>query len=441
MASPPGGQHIFGANQTVEVFNNPPPTGFTPPSGSSAAFFSPGPPPVVNLFAGIGSSFTFVDSTGNEQINLIYAGDPNITVTGSSGDTISGATSTVAGDSELIDLSGLNTGSKAGPMTVTGGTVQATVWAGASDSIVGSSAVTFVDGHVGASDTIVGGAGNLAVYGAAGDSIVGGTGSLLVNENQGHQGKEHIVGGVGSVTIFDLGKADTISGSTGGTTYIDDSYGSGGNSSITGGSGTTGTLADGENTFIKAASGDTVVGGPNLTLINAIAGNVSVLGGSGTVTGTIAGLAGVNTVVEGGKGDTITSGAAATLIDGTLGSQTITGGAGSNTIWGGTSDSISGGTGTLEAQIGSNSGAVTLNLSTGVAGVRDVSVSGSGATVTVSGFSNNAGNTIQSATSVNASNVFLGTSVSDGKGGTLLTFKDGSTMDIIGVTGVIKFTQ
>jgi hypothetical protein len=443
MASIPGGQNVFGANQPVEMFNNPPPTGFTPPTGSSAAFFSPGSPPVVDLFAGIGSVFTFIDSTGSEQINLIYQGDPNIVVIGSSGDTISGATSTVAGDSELIDLGGLNPLATAGPMTVTGGTVQDTVWAGASDSIVGSSAATFVDGHLGSSDTIVGGAGNLTVYGAAGDSIVGGTGTLLVNENQGHQGKEHIVGGVGSVTIFDLGKADTISGSTGGTTFIDDSYGSGGNSSITGGSGTTGTLADGENTFIKAAPGDTIVGGPNLTLINAIAGNDSVLGGGGTVTGTIAGLAGVNTVIEGGSGDTITAGAAATLIEGTLGSQTITGGAGSNTVWGGTGDSISGGTGTLEAQIGSNSGAVTVNLSTGAAGVRDVSVSGgTGASVTVSGFSNNAGNKVESATSVNASNIFQGSSSVVG-GNTVLTFLDKSTMTLIGVTsiGAIKFTQ
>jgi hypothetical protein len=424
-----------------EVFTNTaPPLGFTPPAGFSASFFHGN---TVDLFAGPGSNFTFIPFLLNQLINNNYAGDPSVTVIGSSGDTVAGATSTVAGDSQLIDLSGLNAAAVAGPMTVSGGTVQTTVWAGQSDSIVGSSAPTFIDGHVGGADTIVGGAGSTTIYGAAGDSILGGSGSLLLNEAQGLSGHEQIVGGAGNLTVFDLGQGDTITGSTGGTTFVDDSYGSGGNSSITGGSGTTGTLPDGENTFIKAAPGDTIVGGTDLTFINAISGNVSVVGGSGTVTGTIASVAGVNTVIEGGVGDTITSGAATTLIDGTRGSETITGGSGVTTVWGGPSDSISGGTGTLEAQIAPNSGSVTVSLSTGVAGVRDVTAAGgTGANVTVTGFSNNAGNAIQSATSVNASNVFLGTSSSSG-GNTTLTFLDGSKMTLIGVSSVsaIKFTQ
>jgi hypothetical protein len=60
----------------------------------------------------------------------------------------------------------------------------------------------------------------------------------------------------------------------------------------------------------------------------------------------------------------------------------------------------------------------------------------------VTGF-NTGSDVVASATSVNASNVFQGTSKSDGAGGTILTFTDGSTMDLLLVAnvGAITFTQ
>src|SRR5262249_44072404 len=161
-----------------------------------------------------------------------------------------------------------------GPMTVTGGADQTSIAAGVGDSIVGSGGAMTGDRNpgFGGKDTIVGGKGNLTVYRAVGDTGVGGAGALVYNQNTGPARKAMIAGGAGSMPVTDLGPSETIIGSTGGTTSSDDSYGQGGKSSITGGSGA-GTLADGENTFIKAGVGDTVVGGTSLTLINAAAGS------------------------------------------------------------------------------------------------------------------------------------------------------------------------
>jgi hypothetical protein len=122
------------------------------------------------------------------------------------------------------------------------------------------------------------------------------------------------------------------------------------------------------------------------------------------------------------------------------------------TVQGGALDTITGGGGTLQAFLNATGGAETVNLGTGhgVASLRDVAsnISVSGATTTfgaangsisVTGFAS-ATDIIQSKTSVNASGTFLGTSTTAG-GNTTLTFVDGSTMTLVGVTGPLKFTQ
>ncbi len=295
----------------------------------------------------LAGSYLVIDRTGEESLQIVgnAAGGSSITVVGSLGDTIAG--STVAGNAQLIEAIP-NADAVSGPMTVIGGAGATTVWGGTGDSIAGGAGAITVDGHAGANDTIVGGGGAMTVYGAAGDSILGGGGALLVNENQGLSGLEKIAGGSGSLTALDLGRNDTIGGSTGGTTFIDDSYGAGGGSLIAGGSGSAGTLAGGENSFIKAAFGDTVTGGADLTLIDATAGGDSILGGAGTVAGAIAGLSvAVNTAIEGGGGDTIAGGAGASYIDASAGAQTIAGGAGATTVLAGRGDHIAGGAGAL----------------------------------------------------------------------------------------------
>ena len=366
--------------------------GIRPPSSSRApqqlpattTRFLPGRAPRPSRL--LDGSYVVIDRTGGEAIQIVgaAAGGSAITVIGSNGDTITG--SSIAANSQIIEANP-NADAVVGPMTLIGGAGSTGMLLGLSDSVLGGAGATLVDGHpgIGAADTIRGGTGNMTVYGAGGDSIVGGAGTLLVNENQGHSGQENIAGGAGSLTAFDLGKSDTIGGSTGGTTYIDDSYGSGGGSLITGGSGTTGLLADGENTFIKTAAGDTVTGGTDLTLINATGGGATVTGGSGTVTGSIAGfqaggtLIAINTAIEGGKGDNITGGAGATGIDGTPGSMTIAGGSGATTVVaGGGGDKITGGTGLLTVEDPSHGGSLSV---TGGVGSLDVFNVGKGNTI------------------------------------------------------------
>lgn len=345
-------------------------------------------------------SYTVLDhaagqgSSGPESIQIVgaAAGGSAIVVIGSNGDTITG--SSVAANSQIMEANP-NADAVLGPMMLIGGAGSTGMILGLSDSVFGGAGATIVDGHPGTgtgslsgggADTITGGTGNMTVYGAGGDSILGGAGALLVNENQGHSGQEKITGGTGNMQVIDLGKSDTVTGSTGGWTSIDDSYAFAGNSLLTGGSGTSAVALGvagggaGEQTFIKTGSGDTVTGGPDLTLIDATGGKAVVTGGIGTVTGSFAGSPlPVNTLIEGGKGDTITAGAGTTGIDGTPGSETITGGTGSTAVLaGGGGDKVTGGSGLLAVLDPSFGGSLSI---TGGAGNLDAFDLGKGSTI------------------------------------------------------------
>jgi hypothetical protein len=388
---------VAGATFNIEVFTASPSGGFSLAPGFQGSAFIQGATAIAGdnneIIAGsatateqlLAGSFEVLDhaagqSSGGELIQIIgnaaSATNPsNFTVIGSAGDTITG--SSIATNIQTIEANP-NADVVTGPITIVGGAGQTNAVAGLSDSIVGGAGAILVDSHPasaggsGGADTIVGGSGNMTVWGAGGDSVLGGSGALLVNEAQGFSGQERITGGAGSLLAFSLGKNETIVGSTGGTTNVDDSYlnllgnAAGGNSLITGGSGTTGTLSVGENTYLKAAAGDKITGGTDLTLIDGTVGNVTVVGGSGTVAGAIAGSpVNLNTAIEGGKFDAITAGAGATGIDGTPGSMTITGGTGSTTVLaGGGGDKITGGTGLLTV-IDPNAGGGSASISGG----------------------------------------------------------------------------
>jgi Ca2+-binding RTX toxin-like protein len=186
-----------------------------------------------------------------------------------------------------------------------------------------------------------------------------------------------------------------------------------------------------------------------------VSGNSSITGGSGTATG--AGGLGVNSYIIGAAGDTVTGGTGTISVNGSSGSETISGGVGAMTVQGGSLDSITGSLGKLQAFLnasGATGSAESINLTAGhgAASLRDVAsnISVVGGTTTfgaangnisVTGFAT-ATDSIQSLTSVNASNQFIGSS-STSNGSTTLTFVDGSTMTLAGVTSVgsIKLTQ
>ncbi len=456
----------------IEVFTSAPGALAT---GYAASAFIPGGSSVANNIMQTGTlgeplqllhdDYLMVDHTGQQSITVSRAG--HASVAGSRGDTITGLGSDTGPLDMLIDASGTNPDVTPGPMTIVGGDGATTVWGGTGDMITGNATFNFgltvdgarggntisggtnrgnfgaaafavtgatvsgaagdtiigaqgsnsttyiaagvkdvissgegnttIAGNLGSTDTINGGVGATTIYGSANDHITGGTGAMYLNDAI-FAGAETVVGGAGNLTVFSIGKNFSITGSTGGTTFIDDNYGKGGNSNF--------------------------------------------IGGSGTVTG--AGGLAVNTVIIGAPSDTVSGSSGTTYIDGILGLQSITAGSGATTVQGAIGDTVTGGSGTLLAYLNSDQATTTVNLGTGsgVATLQDVSVAGGkGSAISVTGFAA-ATDIVGSTQSVDTSDKFLGSSTSDGKGGTILTFLDGSKMTLAGVafgTTTIKF--
>jgi len=298
-------------------------------------------------------AFAMIDHTGGESIQL---GTGAQTVIGSAGDTITGGDATHG--NQVIDLTGTNSEVIAGPMTAIGGAGTLLVEAGTADSIVG-----------GTGEMIVFGSGSLSegvLHGEAGSM-------LLPNAGGGH--------GNASDDLL----ADTITGSA---------------DTIVGGAGAM-TVFGGTNDSIIGGTGSLVVeGGVTESTISAGAGGTTVLGGDGNV---------------------ISDSADGTLLVEIYSQSKVHGG----------SPSISG------------SGSETINLSAGdgVTTLRDIDVAngtGSLAETTVTGFSTTT-DVIASQTSVSPSGEFLGTSTISG-GNTILTFTDGSTMTLAGITDISQVT-
>ncbi|HEX5452868.1 MAG TPA: hypothetical protein VFX06_03670 [Stellaceae bacterium] len=168
----------------IEVFTSAP---GTVASGYQASAFIPGAALVDNnTVSNVGQpnateqlltgSFKVIDQTGNESIQIVGSegGGDRMTVVGSAGDTITG--STIAGTQQLIDASGKDHLTKAGPETIYGGAGPTTVQAGDGDLIFGSSGDMLVIG--GSHDTIIGGSGAISIKGGTGDSVTAGSGGI-----------------------------------------------------------------------------------------------------------------------------------------------------------------------------------------------------------------------------------------------------------------------
>ncbi len=389
---------------------------------------------------GGGGNETVTGGAGSMSVGII---GKNSSVTGSTGgttlidDTATGGNSTLIGGNGTGTLgSGINTlinaaagdqvtvGSGAslvyafkGPTTVTGGAgtvtgvfglaINSVIAAGQGDQINLGAGSAFVDAFSSPAKgtTVIGGSGFAVDLAGAGVSVVGGSGKAA-NQTAAIPiaGGSTVTGGTGDLLVFDIGKGESVTGSTGGWTAINDAYGIGGNSKLVGGSstvvGAVGSPAVGFSSFIVGAAGDTITGGAGTTSVNAFIG----------------------------------------------GKQTVTGGTGNMTVLSATGDSINGGTGTLLAFLNTDQTGQTISLGAGhgAATLQDVTVSGTTVkgSSTVTGFAS-ATDIIGSSTSVDAGGNFLGKSASDGAGGTLLTFVDGSTMDVAGIAaiGSIKFLK
>jgi hypothetical protein len=270
-----------------------------------------------------------------------------------------------------------------------------------------------------------------------------GTGAFMLIDKTGG---EEIELGTGAQTVIGS-KGDTIvGGNAGSALQVIDLTGT--NDEVTAGPMT--AIGGAGSLFVEAGDHDSISGG---------GGSLIVMAGS---FGTIAGGSGSTTVFGGGP----VSASEFHPRDGmdfrdtgdTFGPDTVIGGSGPVTVFGGDGDSIIGGSGTLLVDIsaqskihgsspstaGSGSETIDLGAGTGAATLRDISVPGGTgplAATTVTGFST-VTDVIASKTSVSHSGEFLGTS-SVSAGNTTLTFTDGSTMTLVGITNVdnVTFTR
>jgi Ca2+-binding RTX toxin-like protein len=356
----------------------------------------------------VGNDWIIGASSGSSVIwggggDTISGGAADVTIGGAQQDTIFGGTGT-----EFID------GSQ-GNQAIIGGTAgNETIWGGVGDTING------------------GGAATEAIGGTHGDTITGGTGAEFID---GSQGNQVITGGNGGNETVWGGAGDTINGGGDATETI----GGGQYDTITGGTGTErvdGWL--GHQLIIGGSAGDemligahtdTVDGGSGGNeFIDGTAGGQQITGGSGgneTIWGgagdTIGGGGNANETIGGVAWDTITGGSGTEFIDGSEGHQSITAGSGNDTIWGGTSDTITGASGQAIIGLGSGPEFIGANF---VGGGMD----------TVAGFNLAGGDRVILSSDSSIPSV-LATAAS-GNGGTTITFGNGSTLTLAGITHI-----
>lgn len=376
--------------------------------------------------ASVSGSQLIFQSSNKEAVNLILSNGKTVT-----GATVAGAFNievfTVAMGTPMPGVSG--TAMVQGAVTVSGSAVQAGVPGSVEQLGIGAYTLIENTGSTGFSrkkvpqapqpQTVQLGTGAQTVIGSSGDTIIGGNSGtamqlidLTGTNRQVTQGPMTAIGGAGSLMV-DAGNHDSIRGGSGSFT-------------------------------VSAGLSDTIIGGSGTNYIESgsSSGNDSISGGTGTVTG--AGGQAVNTLIVSAKADTITGRSGSLLVEGSIGGARINAGIGGTTVEGAMSDVINNlNSGTLLVEINSRTGSETVNLGAGhgATTLRDISVSGgtgSPAATTVTGFSTTT-DRIASATSFGSGANFLGTSAISG-GNTLLTFRDGSTMTLVGITDFAKVT-
>jgi hypothetical protein len=299
--------------------------------------------------------------------------------------------------------------------------------------IAGIDATALIEGAVTVSDSEVQAAtlDSIEQLGIGNYTLIDNTGPHSLSRHQAPLG-ERIQLGTGAQTVIGSGGDTIIGGNVGAGTQVIDLTGK------------DRRVTDGPMTAIGGAGPLLIYGGAQDWIV----------GGGGTVTG--AGGQAVNTLIVSDKGDTILGSTGSMSVAGGVGGATITAGTGGTTVEGGKKDVIYNlDSGTLLVEITAHSsfpksspsvqgsGAETVNLGAGhgATTLRDVSVAGGTgafAATTVTGFAAST-DRIASATSINPTGSFLGTSATV-LGATVLTLVDGSTMTLVGITDVTQLT-
>jgi Ca2+-binding RTX toxin-like protein len=306
------------------------------------------------------------------------------------------------------------------------GSGDATVFGAAGDTIsAGASALAFIDATLGdtsvvlgssgsdtifsgSGDTITGAAGGTAtatIVGAAGDTInlSGWDGTANINANQGN---EAVTVGGGASTVFGAA-GDTISLGTSFDAFVDAHLG--GMSVQIGSSGS-------DTIFALSNSNDTASGA-----------------GHDTITAVSGSSASANVILADGDKVDLTAGMGNATINALAGSDTVTLGGGATTVFAAQADTVTGGAGASTVNLGSGAVNISLPGGHGAATVGDVGVTGAD---TVTGFNNAQDSIFFSGENTNSIDKLVATQSHPSGDSTQLTFPDGTTMTLIGISHV-----
>ncbi len=401
---------------------------------------------------------------GGDGTDVLYGDAGNdVIYYGAGNDTVYGG----AGDDVIDDIGG--TGFVANDLLF-GDAGNDTIWAGGgTDTVYGGADNDFLNGEDG-NDSVYGDAGADNVYGGAGDdALFGGSGndSLYGQDNNdtlyGGSNDDLIYAGngddvIGNWSIDDSGN-DTMFGEAGNDSIVagggnDTVYGGTGNDTLSGQMGAD-TLygEDDQDVFLitEDHESDVIFGGEggtdfdvlnlstylstngvNVTFTGTEAGNYSYVGQPGN--GTFAQIEGVVTT---GFADTINAAASTgpITLSAEAGDDTIIGGSGDDLIYGGTgADQITGGAGNDSIDVGIDGDADTIVLADGsgqdtIRNLAAPTANGDGTftgtdQLDVTGLTNGT-------RPVNVNDVVV---TDDGSGHAVLTFPNGESVTLIGIT-------
>jgi Ca2+-binding RTX toxin-like protein len=307
------------------------------------------------------------------------------------------------------------------------------------------------------------GSGPATVFGAGGDTIsLGASSSGFVIANLG--GMSIQIGSSGADTIFDTGSTggNTITAASGGTASANVILAARDQINLTGGMGNatvnalagndTVTLGSGAGTVFGGAGDAISLGAGTAGFVVANAGGMSIqIGTSGsdtifdtgttghdTITAANGGTASANIFLASGDKVDLTGGKGNATVNALAGNDTVTLGSGPATVFAAQGDTVTAGAGTSTIVVGSGAVNVSLPGAHGAATIGDVGTQG---TDTVTGFTQGQDLIFfngQTDTTGGTRDQVIAAQTHPTASSTLLTFPDGTTMTLVGISAVDK---
>jgi Ca2+-binding RTX toxin-like protein len=408
------------------------------------------------LYGGDGSD-TFIYTQG-EGTDTIFGGEG-----GQDRDTLQLAETPIVGTGATISYTSAETGSfsfSSGSGTFA--EIEVVRGSESGDAFLGNAATTGIEAYgEGGFDFMQGGSGNDTLYGGTGgDTLQGGGGAdTLYGENdndrlEGGLGNDTLFGGLGNDILVGGDNDDQLFGGDGRDTL----QGGIGNDSLDGGLGDDSLVGDdGDDVLVGGDGDDTLNGMTGNDILFGGLGNDTLWGGSGNDTidagdgndsinagfgdDTVFGGAGVDTILGGDGNDTVDAGDGNDSVTVGTGNDTVFGGAGDDSLGGGDgndtldggdgNDTLAGGNGDDRLTGGSGNDMFDFVRNGGADVVTDFSLADTDADgryddqLDVSELRDLDGNP------VNAWDVTVS---DDGLGNALLTFPEGETILLMGVT-------